>query len=707
MAAVDYVRGGIVEPHWLQDGNSFWYAEGAPEDTVIYRVDPVSRQRQPLFDVPRLRAALEELLGETPPHRGLPFDHFDWLDGERAVRFAVAGRELELRLADYQLTPASPVPRPRFVRAAQRFGYANVWEKASPDGRWLAGELGFDLALRAPLDDRQIAITSGGTQDFAWDVETARWSPDSKRLAVFKRDRREVHKVPVVHWLGVEESVDWEPLPKAGGALERYELYIVDVASRHAVRADLGDTRDDHFYPLRWRQDGREALVLRMDRPYRRLDLLAVDPESGHVRVVLTETTDTFLGALRFTTELVTRVFTPLADGEHFLWLSERDGWSHVYLYDYSGRLLRQVTHGPLPVLEVKAVDEAGGWVYVLANSDPDRPYDHQLLRTRLTGNDTLHRLTPGTGVHAVYVSPSYRFFVDCYSTPQQPPRSELRGTDGSLVEVLSEADISELMAMGWQAPEEFQVKAADGHTDLFGLLFRPPSLDPGRKYPVVDYIYNGPFTTWVPHTFGEGRADTPANLARHGFVVFMVDGRGTPERGKTFQDVVYRNFGRHEIPDHVATLNQLAASRPYLDLSRVGVVGGSWGGYMAIRAMLLAPEIFRVGIATSPLADLYDHEATGIEGYMGLVSENREGYEYASNLRLADRLEGKLLLIHSTSDLNATLSTTMKMAEALIRAGKLFDTLLLPEQTHMPEGISREYWLKAQERYLIEHLRP
>ncbi len=712
MARFEALTCAEIAPHWVDDTH-FWFVTGHAGQRTAYWVDAVRGERREIFDSVRLRRVLEPLVGDLGNEAGLPFDAFDLLENGRVARFELSGHVFLLSLDDYTVreepaaqTRLRDLATPRFLRQSQRAPYPRVYEQPSPDRRWLVGESGPNLSLRPRTEGQGRPLTADGTDLFAWDVQTARWAPNSRWLAVTKVDETGVHRVPVVRWLDVHEKVDLIPMPKAGGLLPRREVHFFDIHSGRRLEVQLGDTRNFHIFPLQWSQDSSEFFLLRVDRPYRRLELLAAHTATGAVRTVLEETADTFIGALRLITELQHRMFFPLADGKRFLWLSERDGWYHIYLYSLDGRLLRQLTHGQLPVQKVEAIDERTGWVYFLGSDDAARPYDQHLLRVRLSGGDR-QRLTKATGAHQVSLAPSLRYFVDTHSTVARPSRSELRQVDGHVVLELTRSDIRPLKDAGWQPPEEFRVLAADGETELFGVLLKPYPFDPARKYPVIDYIYNGPFSTWVPRTFNDHRLHNTQALAQLGFVIFLVDGRGTPGRGKAFQDVVYRNFGRHEIPDHVASLRQLAADRSYIDLDRVGIYGGSWGGYMTLRALLLQPDVFHVGVATNSLVDLYDHEATGIEGYMGLVEENRQGYEYGSNLRLADQLRGHLLLIHSTSDVNVTLSTTMKMVEALIRAGRHFNLQLLPEQTHIPEGVSREFWLRAHRRYFVDHLQP
>jgi dipeptidyl aminopeptidase/acylaminoacyl peptidase len=254
--------------------------------------------------------------------------------------------------------------------------------------------------------------------------------------------------------------------------------------------------------------------------------------------------------------------------------------------------------------------------------------------------------------------------------------------------------------------PEEFVVKAADGRTDLYGLLYKPPDFDPSKKYPVIEWIYAGPWTTVVPRRFTDYAGVEAQSLARLGAVVFVVDARGTPGRDREFQDVVVGNLGRHEIPDHVATLRQLAEEHPYMDTNRVGVFGGSWGGYFALRAMLLAPDVYHVGVAVKPARDIADYYADYIEPYMGLPKSSPEGYAYGSNTRLVQNLKGKLLLIHGTGDAEAPFSGTMKMVDALMRAGKYFDLIVVPDENHFPmRGRHAEYLREAIRRHFQKHL--
>ncbi|MGH9862679.1 MAG: DPP IV N-terminal domain-containing protein [Candidatus Acidiferrales bacterium] len=711
-----YVKGGSIEPHWMADGSSFWYTEGAPANTVIWKVDPRANTKAPLFDTARLRKALTSVLGHEPPYGDLPFTQFEFVEGEKGVKFTVEEGEFILQLETYQVRHApvlSEEEKSRLVPQVVRrgvYGWPDVTELPSPDGSWFASMRDHNLWLRSRLDGRAIQMTSDGMEDFGWELPGARWSPDSSKLAIRKVDSRKNMKMPVVHWLKSTVEVEWFPSlaspARIGEPLPRVELYAVDIRAKGAVRIDSGEDTDHYLSIIGWRPDGSELLFRRVNRAMKKVEVLAADAVNGSTRLILIETQKTFIGGIEPIWPLL---FTLLPGGERFIWMSESDGWRHLYLNDLKGKLIRRLTEGAFPVVQVVAVDEKAGWVYFSAHGDPQRPYDTHLYRVNLESKG-FRQLTEGNGQHEIRFAPSKEFFLDTHSSIDRPPRVELTRADGTLLRTLAETNIEGLIKeLKWRPPQEFVVKAADGETDLYGVLYKPYDFDPKRKYPVIEIIYGGPQFSEVQHGFThrhfgrmEFHGEHAQALAQLGFIVFMVDGRGTTDRGKQFQDVAYGSIGRHEIPDHVAALQQLAEKRPYMDLTRVGLFGHSFGGYLTVRALLLAPEVYQVGVAVAGNQDRDDFEP-----YMDLPENNREGYEYASNPRRAANLRGKLLFIMGTSDLNTPFASIMKMAEALIQAGKPYDLIVLPEQSHWFEGASRTYALESIRRYFEEHLKP
>ena len=577
-------------------------------------------------------------------------------------------------------------------------------EAPSPDKRWLAGIKDHNIWLRSNYGDPSVPLTTDGIKDYGWSVagwgDQGWWSPDSFKLAAKKVDSRKVVKMPIVHWLKPTEEVTWHHYPIAGGTVAQIELFVVDVLSKQQVRVGAGPWPNEEISILGWPPDSSELLFVRSDREYKKFELVAANPTTGATRVVLSEERETFVNGWDFSR---ISLMTFLEQGKKFIWMSEQDGWNHLYLFDINGNLIRQLTEGAFPVVDVVGLDEAMGWVYFTAHNDRSRPYDTHLYRVSLEGKGFV-RLTQAPGQHVIQFAPSKEFFLDTHSSPDRPPKVELRRADGTLLQTLSRANIEGLKELRWKPPEEFEVKAADRKTALYGVLYKPFDFDPDKKYPIIQVVY------------GEARIAQAARrgfipilhdqwaheLAQLGFITFFVDPRGTAHRGKDFQDVFYGNIGSPDkIADYVFTLEQLAAKRPYMDLGRVGIMGHSSGGYNTLRAMMLAPDIYDVGVAS---AGVSDGSIVPWEYYMGLPKNNKEGYELASNLRLANNLEGKLLLIVGTNDV--LFSRTMKMVDALIRANKHFDLVLLPEKGHSLPRIS-PYWREAIRRYFQEQLKP
>jgi dipeptidyl aminopeptidase/acylaminoacyl peptidase len=384
--------------------------------------------------------------------------------------------------------------------------------------------------------------------------------------------------------------------------------------------------------------------------------------------------------------------------------MSERDGWRHVYHYGFDGVVKKQVTSGAFPVHRVVRVDSAQRQVFVIASGDTVRPYDRHLYGVALDGTG-FTALTTAPGQHQPVFAASGKYFIDSYSNLTKPHTVELRREDGTLIKRLGQASTAPMSAIGYTPPEPFRVKAADGSTDIYGVLYRPTDFDSTKRYPIVDYIYAGPFTVVQQTTYApsSGMHRIAASLAQLGFVVTILDARGTPGRSKAFQDANYGRIGEVEIPDHVTALRTLARSRSYMDTTRAGIVGHSWGGYYAIHGMVTAPDFFKVGYAGAP-GDLT--EAASInEPNMGLLSENAAGYDARSNLEHASALRGKLKIMHGTSDVMAPLSTTMRMTKALIEANKTFDLLIMPGQPHGPAGAEGRYYREDIRRYMATHL--
>ena len=706
------VKNWQIRPTWAASGRLLWYWTGIPDRPELQLLDLGSLRVRPFLDVGKVRGALASKLGHEPAGAGLPFQSFQFADTtETRIRFSVEGRQFELHPATYalnELTPRGDSSRqgsePQRTRHADVPGWpVDLFELHSPDRLWFAHLKDHNVWLRSSQDGRLVQLTTDGVPDYEWaadeaDEEGGRWawwSPDGKRLAVRKEDNRQVQKMPILDYDSAG-SVHWARFARLGGKRPQPELWVLDPSTLKHVRIDIGPEPDQMLRMVGWRPDGSELLYLRANRLVTRWELLAANPATGASRVVLSESQDylrgSFTQGLRF-----------LSDGERFLRLSDRDGWAHLSLYDLSGKLLRHLSTGNWEVLQIVAVAQTSGWVYFRGRDDPKRPYDTHLYRVKLDGSG-FTRLTQAPGWHGVSVSPSGEHFLDVHSDLARPWQIDLRRGDGTLLRTLAVADTSGLGELGWSPPETFVVKADDGVTDLHGILWKPANFDPSRKYPVLEYIYGA--SSIVPGLFTQsGNGVWAQAMAQLGFITFMVDGRGTEGRGRQFSAWTFGNVGRYEIPDHVAALRQLGAQRPYMDLKRVGIYGYSWGGHFATRALLQAPDAYHVGVAGAPDTDLrwFTYQGDGDPHYRG-------GLDYASNLWLANRLQGKLLIFHGTSDLNVPLNVTMQMLNEFIRLRKRVDLMLFPGKTHdelFEPALFNGYILPMVRDYFVEHLRP
>ncbi|MGH7564728.1 MAG: alpha/beta fold hydrolase [Gemmatimonadota bacterium] len=702
------VRDGSVQAHWMQDGSSFWYAEGAPDRTIVYKVDPEANTRVVLIDPERFRQALTPLLGHEPPGRGLPFETFEFQDNEGAVKFTLEEKDFVLRLDTYEIiwfpTPevdnAIPPAVPRFPDWPARL------ELPSPHGRWVLVVQNENLWLRSLPDGHTVQLTSDGDESYEWGgfgwqpPIWASWSPGDDQIVVKRVDWRGVPEIPIPCAADSTGDVRWLRYRSVDQPAHVTELHVLDVPNGRSVSIDLGNDPDSYVDILGWQADGSRVFFQRTNRWATRVELLAADPATGRTQLLFEQHSDVPFGAQ----------FTVLADGRRFVrlspgrWVSDFRGTARLYLHDMESESIRVLTPETVLAGSVIAVDEVSGWLYWTGRTRDPRA-DHHFYRVRLDGTG-LVRLTEGVEWHEIQLAPSKRFFIDNHSSTARPPSAELRSVEGALLQILSTANIAALERLGWRPPEEFVVKAADGTTDNYGILYKPTDFDPETRYPVIELIYAHPCTRDAPRVFVENWPSywQAQALAQLGFLVVIVDWRGSSGLG-TPQAPIYGNIGRYEFLDHVAALQQLAARRPYMDLGRVGVYGQSYGGYTTLRAMLTAPDFYKVGIATSAITDLAEHPFN--EVWTGPMETQREAYEYASNIPLAKDLRGKLLLIHGTCDSAVPLSHTMRLIEEFARTGRPYDLILLPGVGHDSFGSHEAYWLDAIRRYFVEHLKP
>jgi dipeptidyl aminopeptidase/acylaminoacyl peptidase len=674
------IRDTLPAPQWLADGRRFVYwSVLEPHRETFVVVDARTGAQKPLLPPAALRAEVSRLSGrdvQFPPY----FGEFSITPDQQRLVFTLGEHTFALPLSGATLTRLAATELD-----ALSLSPPNVF---SPDRRYVAVRKQDGFALTGA--GGQTLLERRDEEHYTWQIPDRAWSPDGRFLLAWRNDARAVHKLPVVDYSTPLERVTMVPLPKSGTPLPKSELHVIEATTGRSVQV-ASPEGESYDWLAGWRPDGSEALVLHLSRDGKRFDLRAVDPKSATSRLVLREERpESFVAALELWEGGWDLQVTPLPGNRHFLWLSERDGWRHLYLYDYDGKLVRQLTSGAFSVHRVAGV--AGDTLLVLASSDPARPYDQFLYRVPLTGGP-MQQLMRGGGIHRVTLSPSGRYFIDGHSTREEPRVWEVASSDGRTKFRYTAADASGLDE--WRravVPEGITVMAADGVTPLHGVLYKPLDFDPAKRYPVIDYIYGGPFLSIVPWSFvGTAYSRDALSLAQMGFIVMVLDARGTPGRSKAFQDAHYGRVGQTEIPDHVAALRQAAAARPWMDLTRAGIYGHSWGGYFVLRGMLTAPEFFKAGYAGAPGA--FEEDAIVNEPHLGVPAANPAGYAAGDNIPLAANLAGTLRMMHGTSDTSASMTTTMRMSDAFIRAGKQFELLIMPGQGHGPRGAAWKYY--------------
>lgn len=695
-----------VQAHWLE-GNRFWYRRdlrlaNGERGKQFMLVDTTTGDSEPAFD----HDAVAKHFKTSPDQ--LPFDEIEFLtDPAPVVRFTVENRRYSLNLNTYKVS---------LVR-----GWKPVLdhEVLSPDGNWVAFVRGNNLFVKSLETGQTQALTNDGKKDYNYAARpdfygtktldeihgkkpraAVMWSPDSKRLLTHRLDQRRVRQLPVMQY--VPEG-DYAPAkvrmvryPLAGDEqITKFEHVILGLDGSRVNVQELPlelrntDAMIGPFWEnIWWAKDGKAAYYVHPSRGCKTMQFCAIDTETGEVRVVLEEQSDTFLDQdmrLHRDPHPDVRVL-PIHNA--FIWASQKDGWYHLYLHDLTtGELIHPLTAGDWLVTELIGVDESEEWVYFLGSGrEPNRdPYLQHLYRVRLDGTD-LTLLTPEDGEHSARMSPDLSVIVDTYSRVDAPPVSVLRRNDGDLVVTLETADIEPLLEAGYQVPEPFSVKADDGETDLYGILIRPANLDESKSYPVVEYEYGGPQTYITPKAFtvrpGWDSAVYGQILAQLGFAVVMMDGRGTAGRSKAFHDFSAGDLGAAAgLVDHVAGLRQLGDRFPFLDLNRMGMYGFSGGGYGSARALMTYPEVYKVAVASCGDHDNRLYDTTWWDRYMG--TGDFDQFPPQDNQSLASNLEGKLLLMHGDIDDNVHPNNTMRLVDALIRADKDVDMLLLPNHGH------------------------
>jgi dipeptidyl-peptidase-4 len=633
----------------------------------------------------------------------------EWADDGRSFEYDREGRRFRFDLdtgqaVDVGASEVGGAGRGRFGGGPAR---GRQFEEAeSPDGTMRAFYRDRNLWIGRADGTEERAVTHDGSEEERIKYGTASWvygeelnqrtamwwSPDGSKLAYYRFDESGVQDYYLqMDQTEVQSTLDIEAYPKAGTTNPEVEVYVYDLTTGETRQIDVRDGQpltDDvvghYVYAVEWSPDGRELTFNRTNRRQNVMEFTACSPDTGACRVVVREEWPT-----GWVDNHPARRY--LADGRRFLWISERTGFANVYLYDLTGRLLATLTEHPFEVASIVRVDEDAGVVWYMARSG-DNHMKLQLHRVRLDGSGDV-RLTDPAFNHSVQVAPDGRHFVDVAQTHDQAPVSRLLDADGEVVAELATSDLSRFQALGLKPVEMFTFPAADGVTELHGMLHRPSNFDPSRRYPLLVSVYAGPATNGARETF------TPPNpLTEYGFLYVTLDARSAGGRGKRFLDAIYGKLGVVEIDDLAAGVRALG-ERPYVDGGSVGIFGTSYGGYASAMAILRYPDVFRAASASSPVTDWRHYDTIYTERYMWTPQGNTVGYDQGACMTYADNLKGRLMLYYGTADNNVHPSNMMQLIAALQQAEKSFEVQVGPDRGH--SSINRDRMME----FFIENL--
>ena len=648
----DRVYSPAIHPEWIDSSHYFWYKNHEKEGDFYYLVNAESGKKQRAADKKGLAAFFSKKQKKL---------------AESLLK------EEEKRPDRWRRREEAPVP------------------VVSPDKKWEAYVKDNNLYLSPVRDEKEkdkpkeeIALTMDGTANLRYDGWSIIWSPDSRKLATVKvRDVQE-RRIPLIESSPSSQKqpiLQWRNYAKPGDVLPVYLPVLFDVEARKQMALNVTPYENQFYLNLTgWREDSRAFTFEFNQRGHQRYVIGEVSAADGSIRHLVDEQTKTFI-------YYYNNYRYDLDDGKELLWISERDGWRHLYLIDgTSGQVKQQVTKGEWVVRQVDYVDETNRVVYFTASgfNKGEDPYNLHYCRINLDGTGFTD-MTPENGNHRVTFSADRSYFTDVYSRPDLPPVSQLKRTsDASVVAGLQRCDVSALQAESWQMPEVFCAKGRDGQTDIWGNIYRPMHFDASKSYPVVEFIYAGPHDSHVDKDFKPAH-HLVSKLVELGFIVVSIDGMGTSNRSKAFHDVCWKNLKDAGFPDRIAWMKAAGAKYKYMDLNRVGIYGWSAGGQNAMAALLFHNDFYKVAVA---LCGCHDNRMDKIwwnEQWMGYPID--VSYSTSSNVDNAYRLKGKLLLINGELDDNVDPASTLQVVSALMKANKNFEQLYLPGKTHSLGG--------------------
>lgn len=750
-----YTYDSSVRPNWIEDSDMFWYTYRNSTGRNYYLVDPVDITKKPVFDNAEFAAALSARFHKPYDPTQLPSLTIKFVKDMQAIEFAIDTVRYEYDLTTGELDSVGIVERRGRAAATTQRGRGGTvsrgagsreWRNFSPDSTIFAYAKNYNLYVMG-ADSIEHQLTFDGEDNYSFGGDTSKtrrvsarvtWSEDSKRFYTQRSDSRKVEMLYLVNEVApAPEGSDltyarpqlreYQYAMPGDEFVNQYELFVYDAPSRNFMPVPIEKWKDQRLSSTRWGKNSNELYFQRKDRTQDRHDVCLYKVDTGEAKVLISEyIQDSYVE---------TQGIRYLNDYSELIWWSERDGWGHYYLFDGDGNLKNQITSGAFRAGSITRIDTTGRVLYFNANGrEPgENPYYNHFYRVNFDGTG-LKLLNPGNASHSVSMSPSDsdEYFIDNYSRIDMAPRSDLLDNMGNLIMPLEETDVSRLKEIGWDFPEAFKVKSADGVWDVYGVMFKPFDFDPNKKYPIIAHVYPGPQTESITFTFSPTNRDM--TLAQLGFIVIHIGNRGgSPQRSKAYHNYGFGNLRDYGLADKKAGIEQLSARYTFIDIERVGIYGHSGGGFMSTAAMVVPPynDFFKVAVSSSGNHDNNMYNANWSEKHHGIKEveeteterggqrtertrgdsaqeeeEDKITFEITvpANHEMAENLKGRLLLVHGTMDNNVHPGNTIRMADALIKANKRFDLMMLPGQAH-GFGSMNDYFIKLLWDYFAEHL--
>lgn len=670
---------GVV-PHWVDQTSAFWYVRQTEKGKEYVKVDAASKKRTALFDQQKMAAALTEKAGREINAYNLPLQNCRLNISLDTLRFQLDGKFWAYSIKNNRLLDEGAIP----PRGKERHWMEVDDEKegrpvTSPDGKWTAFIKNDNVYVREVATGKEKQLSQDGTLSNYYS-SYIQWSPDSKSVVscrIRPVEKRYVYYVESSPADQAQPKLHKQEYAKPGDEL-RFKvpcIFEVESGRRLIPSTELFSQQYELSGPM-WNADSKAITFEYNERGHKVYRVLEMSAADGSVRTLIEEKEEKYVNYPR-----IYRNY--LSDGKRIIWSSERDNYNHLYLYDRAtGKPLNQITKGEWYVRGVQHVDEANEVIYFSANGmkKGEDPYLIHYYKINFDGSN-LVELTPEEGMHQCWYSSDYKYLVDVYSKVDQAPIIVLRDTkNGKIRMQLDKADISALLANGWKAPEVFSAKGRDGKTDMWGVIYRPSNFDPSKKYPVIEYIYSGPGDQYVPKTFSSYNW-WMTSLAELGFIVVQVDGMTTSFRSKEFEEVCYKNLKDAGLPDHIAWIKAAAQKYPYMDIDRVGIFGCSAGGQESTGAVLFHPEFYKAACSACGCHDNRMDKIWWNELWMGYPID--ESYSACSNVDNAHLLSRPLMLVVGELDDNVDPASTMQVANALIKANKDFELVVIPGAHH------------------------